>query len=70
VLCTRAAGVSTVLEREYTRVITLSLTMAGYEQWRNSSAPPPISCVAEDYHQWVPVVIGWAAKRWLWNINK
>lgn len=69
-LYTTWLGVSTVLEREYARVITLSLTMAEYIERVASFifAPPAYFFVAEDYHQWVPVVIGWGCKALAMNI--
>lgn len=69
-LYTTWLGVSTVLEREYARVITLSLTMAHYIESvaKFIFAPPAYFCVAKEYHQWVPVVIGWGCKAVAMNI--
>lgn len=63
-LYTTWMGVSSVLEREFARTITLSMTIAGHIQSVASFviAPPVYLCVPKDYHQWVPVVIGWGCK--------
>jgi len=57
-------GVSAVLEKEYARVISLSMTLAGYfERVAHFVLEPPAKlCVSQDYHKWVPVVIGWGCK--------
>ena len=57
-------GVSSVLEREYARVITLSLTLAKYIERvaQFILGPPAYYIVDEKYHQWVPVVVGWGCK--------
>lgn len=59
-----------MLEKEYARVITLSMTMAhAFEKVaRFILAPPAYLCVNEQYHQWVPVVIGWGCKAAAMNI--
>jgi len=69
-LYTTWLGVSSVLEKEYARVITLSLTMASYIERVATFilAPPAYLCVKKDYHQWVPVVIGWGCKAASMNI--
>ena len=63
-------GVKSVLEQEYARVITLSLTMARYIERvaRFVLAPPAYFMVPDKYHQWVPVVIGWGCKAAAMNI--
>jgi hypothetical protein len=57
-------GVAAVLEREFARTITLSLTLAGYLRpvTRWLLAPPLYHIVPDDYHAWVPVVLGWSCK--------
>jgi hypothetical protein len=69
-LYTTWLGVSSVLEKEYARVITLSLTMAHFIERiaQFILAPPARLCVAKDYHRWVPVVIGWGCKALAMNI--
>lgn len=69
-LYTTWLGVSAVLEREYARVISLSLTLAYYfELVAHWVLEPPVKYVVhEDYHKWVPVVIGWGAKAAAMNI--
>ena len=69
-LYTTWLGVSTVLEREYARVITLSMTMARYIEIvaKFVFGPPAYLVVAEDYHPWIPVVIGWICKATAMNI--
>mmetsp|Transcript_12249 Transcript_12249/g.16020 ORF Transcript_12249/g.16020 Transcript_12249/m.16020 type:complete len:440 (-) Transcript_12249:68-1387(-) len=69
-LYTTWLGVSSVLEREYARVITLSLTMADYIETiaQFILGPPAYFCVAEKYHQWVPVAIGWLCKGAAMNV--
>jgi hypothetical protein len=59
-----------VLEKEYARVISLSLTLAGYfERVAHFILEPPAKmCVSQDYHKWVPVVIGWGCKAVAMNI--
>jgi hypothetical protein len=63
-------GVSVVIEKEYARVICLSMTMAGYFQRIAYFIfePPARMCISEDYHRWVPVVIGWICKASAMNI--
>jgi hypothetical protein len=63
-LYTTWLGVSAILEREFARTITLSMTIAGYLQplTRTILAPPIYMCIPEEYHQWVPVMLGWACK--------
>jgi hypothetical protein len=69
-LYTTWMGVSSVLQREYARVITLSLTMADYIERVAVFllAPPAYLCVPDEYHRWVPVVIGWGCKALSINI--
>ncbi|CAB9528310.1 expressed unknown protein [Seminavis robusta] len=69
-LYTTWVGVSSVLEKEYARVITLSLTMARYIERLAQFilAPPARMCVAADYHRWIPVVIGWGCKAAAMNV--
>jgi len=57
-------GVSSVLEKEFARTITLSMTISGYLQpvIEFVLAPPVYMCVDEDYHKWVPVIVGWGCK--------
>lgn len=57
-------GVASVLEREFARTISLSITIADYLQpiTRVVIAPPIYMVVPEEYHQWVPVCVGWACK--------
>lgn len=63
-LYTTWLGVSTVLEREFAKTIALSVSIAGYVQPLASFlfTPPLRKCVPEDYHQWIPVLIGWGCK--------
>ena len=63
-LYTTWLGVSSVLEREFAKTITLSMTIAGYMQPITSTilGPPMYLCIPDQYHQWVPVVLGWACK--------
>jgi hypothetical protein len=44
--------------------------MAGYIEGvaRFVIGPPAYMCVPEDYHQWVPVVIGWSCKAIAMNV--
>eukprot|EP00980_Cylindrotheca_fusiformis_P026284 scaffold15718_cov126-Cylindrotheca_fusiformis.AAC.2 len=69
-LYTTWLGVSSVLQREYARVISLSLTLAGYlERIAHFVLEPPVKmCISRDYHQWVPVVIGWGCKAAAMNV--
>lgn len=69
-LYTTWLGVSAVLEKEYARVISLSLALAGYiERVAHFILEPPVKmCVSQDYHKWVPVVIGWGCKAVAMNI--
>jgi len=69
-LYTTWLGVSTVLKQEYARVISLSLTLAGYfERICHYILEPPVRlCVQKDYHKWVPIVIGWGCKAAAMNI--
>ena len=75
-LYTTWLGVSAVLEKEYARVISLSLTMAYYlERVAHWILEPPVKLlVPKDYHNWVPVVIGWgckaAAMKIAWRIQR
>lgn len=63
-LYTTWLGVSAVLQREYARVISLSLTLAsGFERLAHIVLEPPLNLVVpEDYRQWVPAFIGWVSK--------
>ncbi len=63
-LYTTWLGVSAVLEKEYARTISLSLTLAYYfERAAHWILEPVLRCVVhKDYHQWVPVVVGWGCK--------
>lgn len=69
-LYTTWLGVSSVLQKEYARVISLSLTMSYYlERAAHWVLEPPVKLVVpKDYHKWVPVVIGWACKATAMNI--
>jgi hypothetical protein len=57
-------GVSSVLEREFAKTITLSMTLSGYMQpiVRFILNPPIYFCVPPEYHQWVPILSGWVCK--------
>ena len=70
-LYTTWLGVSAVLEKEYARVINLSMTLAGYlERIAQFLLQPPIKfCISEEYHRWVPVVIGWVCKGVAMNVG-
>jgi hypothetical protein len=63
-LYTTWLGVSAVLQREYARVISLSLTLAsGLERVAHIILEPPLNLIIpEDYQKWVPAVIGWVSK--------
>uniref|UniRef100_A0A7S3PCK5 ABC transmembrane type-1 domain-containing protein n=1 Tax=Amphora coffeiformis TaxID=265554 RepID=A0A7S3PCK5_9STRA len=63
-------GVSTVLQQEYARVITLSLTMARYidRVAQFILGPPAYFVVPDKYDKWVPVLIGWGCKAAAMNI--
>jgi hypothetical protein len=63
-LYTTWIGVSTVLEREYAKTITMSMTISScLEPLTNAIIAPPVClCVPEQYQRWVPVVLGWACK--------
>lgn len=69
-LYTTWLGVAAVLEKEYARVIALSLTLSYYmERVAHWVLEPPIRLVVpKDYHQWVPVVVGWGCKAASMNI--
>ena len=75
-LYTTWLGISTILRREYARVINLALTLAeGLETaLRILLAPALTLVVPPDYHRWVPVLLGWAAKaasmRLAWRIER
>ena len=75
-LYTTWLGVSTVLRREYARVIQLSLTLAeGMEMMGRILLVPALNlCVPKGYHRWVPVLLGWSAKavamRVAWRIER
>lgn len=63
-LFTSWMGISAVLERQFARTITLSVTIAEYLQpvTRMIVERPVYLCVPEKYHRWVPVVVGWMCK--------
>lgn len=63
-LYTTWMGVSTVLEREFAKTITMSVTIADYlKPTINFVLGPPVyRCVPKQYHKWVPIIIGWACK--------
>ncbi|KAG7350534.1 hypothetical protein IV203_009894 [Nitzschia inconspicua] len=63
-LYTTWLGVSAVLQREYARVISLSLTLAsGFERIAHIILEPPLNLIIpEDYRKWVPAVNGWIAQ--------
>jgi hypothetical protein len=63
-LYTTWLGISAVLQREYARVISLSLTLAsGLERVAHVILEPPLNLVTpSDYQKWVPAVIGWVSK--------
>ena len=69
-LYTTWLGVSVVLEKEYARVISLSMTLAYYcERVTSIILGPPIKfVVSEDYHKWIPVMIGWTCKAIAMNV--
>jgi hypothetical protein len=69
-LYTTWLGVSAVLQQEYARVISLSLTLSYYlERVAHWILEPPVKLVTPpDYHKWVPVVIGWGCKAASMNI--
>lgn len=69
-LYTTWLGISAVLEKEYARVINLSMTLAGYfERIAHYILEPPVKmCISQDYHKWVPVTIGWVCKGAAMNI--
>ena len=69
-LYTTWLGVSAVLEREYARTISLSLTLAySFERAAHWILEPPLRfIVPKDYHRWVPVLVGWGCKAAAMNI--
>jgi hypothetical protein len=69
-LYTTWLGISAVLQKEYARVISLSLTMSYFlERAAHWILEPPAKLVVpKDYHNWVPVVIGWGCKAVAMNI--
>eukprot|EP00531_Pseudo-nitzschia_arenysensis_P010124 CAMPEP_0116143148 /NCGR_PEP_ID=MMETSP0329-20121206/15293_1 /TAXON_ID=697910 /ORGANISM="Pseudo-nitzschia arenysensis, Strain B593" /LENGTH=427 /DNA_ID=CAMNT_0003638443 /DNA_START=18 /DNA_END=1301 /DNA_ORIENTATION=+ len=75
-LYTTWLGISTVLRREYARVIQLSLTLAeGMEMMGKILLVPALNiAVPKDYHRWVPVLLGWSTKalamRVAWRIER
>lgn len=75
-LYTTWLGISTILRREYARVINLSLTLAeGMEGVGKVLVAPAMKLVIpQDYHRWVPVLLGWTAKaaamRIAWRIER
>jgi hypothetical protein len=75
-LYTTWLGVAAVLEREYARVISLSLTLAqGVEMVARLVVQPPLAMVVpKDYHKWIPAIIGWVSKgiamNFAWRIQR
>jgi hypothetical protein len=75
-LYTTWLGVSAVLEREFAKTITLSLTISGYLQpiTRFVLNPPIYMCVPEEFHKWVPIMVGWVCKAvamsFAWRIQR
>ena len=75
-LYTTWLGISSVLQREYARVISLSLTLSeGIETAANIFLLPALNLVTpKDYRRWVPVLLGWSAKaaamRVAWRIER
>ena len=75
-LYTTWLGISSVLQREYARVISLSLTLSeGMETAANMFLLPALNLVTpQDYRRWVPVLLGWSAKaaamRVAWRIER
>lgn len=75
-LYTTWLGISSVLQREYARVISLSLTLSeGMETAANMFLLPALNLVTpKDYRRWVPVLLGWSAKaaamRVAWRIER
>jgi hypothetical protein len=75
-LYTTWLGISAVLQREYARVISLSLTLAsGFERVAHIILEPPLNLIIpEDYQKWVPAVIGWMSKgiamSFAWRIQR
>ena len=75
-LYTTWLGISTILRREYARVINLSLTLAeGMEGIGSVIVAPAMKLVMpQEYHRWVPVLLGWTAKaaamRIAWRIER
>ena len=69
-LYTTWLGVSTVLQREYARTISLSLTLAeGLERAAEVVLVPALNVLTpDDYRKWVPAVIGWTAKAAAMNV--
>ena len=69
-LYTTWLGVSVVLEKEYARVISLSMTLAYYcERVTSIVLEPPLRfVVSNDYHKWIPVMLGWACKAAAMNV--
>jgi len=69
-LYTTWLGVSTVLQREYARTISLSLTLAeGLERAAEVVLVPALNVLTpNDYRKWVPAVIGWTAKAAAMNV--
>lgn len=75
-LYTTWLGVSAVLEKEYARVISLSMTLAYcMERAAHWILEPPLRLVVSpDYHQWIPVPFGWGCKalamNFAWRIQR
>ena len=63
-LYTSWLGITAVLKQEYARVINLSLTLAnGLERFVELLIQPIFQLfIPQDYHQWIPFVLGWVCK--------
>ena len=57
-------GVSTVLEREYASVISMSITISDCLEPISSFllGPPLRFCISKDYQRWIPFILGWICK--------
>jgi hypothetical protein len=53
-----------VLEKEFARTINYAVTLGLYVEpiMRKVVAPPVYMCVPQEYHQWVPICLGWITK--------
>jgi len=69
-LYTTWLGVSAVLEKEYARIISMSMTLSKiFERVGHFLLEPPARrVVSKDHGRWVPVVIGWGCKAAAMNI--